>query len=65
MKTYRFYVRSKPSGFTEWVVAEDNGVEVKRIDRDIHTETVGEFRRRISALLEEEGFEPAKDQYSL
>jgi hypothetical protein len=65
MKTFRFYVRSRRSGFAEWVVAEDNGVEVKRINRDIHAETVGEFRRRIAAQLEAEGFTAADNQYSL
>lgn len=65
MKTYRFYCRSTRSGFTEWVVATDGDTEVKRIDRDVHMETVRQFRERVSAQLEAEGYEPAPNQYTL
>lgn len=65
MKTYRFCVRSRPGGFTEWAEAYDNGSVVKRIDRDVHAETVRDFRARASAELEAQGFKPEENQYSL
>lgn len=65
MKTYRFHVRSTRRGFTEWAIASVDGEEVKRIDRDVHAETVTQFRQRVAAMLEAEGFTAAEDQYSL
>ena len=65
MKTYRFFCRSTRRGFTEWVVASEDGREVKRIDRDVHMETVRQFRERVAAQLEAEGFAPEEHQYTL
>lgn len=65
MKTYRFFERSTRKGFTEWAVALDDGKEVRRIDRDIHNETVSDFRSRVAKLLEAEGYQPEANQYSL
>ena len=65
MKTYRFDCRSTRRGFTQWVVAKEDGKEVKRIDRDVTQETVREFYERAGALLEAEGFVPEEHQYSL
>ena len=65
MKTYKFECRSTRRGFTEWAVAMEDGVEVKRIDRDVHMETVRQFRERVGAELEAEGYTPAPGQYSL
>ena len=65
MKTYRFFCRSTRRGFTEWVVASEDGQEVKRIDRDVHIETVRQFRERVGAQLEAEGFVPEEHQYTL
>ena len=65
LKEYRFECRSMPSGFTEWASCTEDGVEVKRIDRDVHMETVRQFRERVGAELEAEGYVPAPGQYTL
>ncbi len=65
MKTYRFFCRSTRRGFLEWVVASVDGQEVKRIDRDVRVETVRQFRERVGAQLEAEGFVPDDHQYTL
>ena len=65
MKEYKFYCRSTPDGFTEWAIATEDGKEVKRIDRDVHMETVRQFRERVGAELEAEGYVPAPNQYTL
>ncbi len=65
MKEYRFDCRSTPDGFTQWASCTEDGVEVKRIDRDVHLETVTQFRTRVAAELEAEGYVPAPDQYTL
>ncbi len=65
MKTYRFYCRSTRRGFLEWVVASEDGREVRRIDRNVWLETVRQFRERAAAELEAEGFVPEEHQYTL
>jgi hypothetical protein len=65
MKTYKFVCRSTRRGFTEWASDLEDGVEVRRIDRDVHIETVRQFRERVGALLESEGYVPEEHQYSL
>ena len=65
MKTYKFFVRSTRRGLTEWVIAYDGETEVKRIDRDVTQETVRQFRERVGALLEAEGYVMAPNQYTL
>jgi hypothetical protein len=65
MKTYKFVCRSTRHGFTEWASVLEDGVEVKRIDRDVHIETVREFRERVGAQLEAEGYVPEEHQYTL
>ena len=65
MKEYKFECRSTRDGFTEWASCTEDGVEVKRVDRDVHLETVTQFRERVSAELEAEGFVPAPHQYTL
>lgn len=65
MKEYRFYCRSTRRGFTEWVIASEDGKEVKRIDRDVTQETVRQFRERVGAQLEAEGYQMAENQYTL
>ncbi len=65
MKTYKFQVRSTRRGFTEWALAMEDGVEVKRIDRDVWQETVRQFRERVGAQLEAEGYVPEEHQYTL
>ena len=66
MKTYRFDCRSTPDGFTQWVsVFDENGQELKRIDRNVQMETVAQFRNRVSALLEAEGCVADERQYTL
>jgi hypothetical protein len=65
MKTYKFVCRSTRRGFTEWASVLEDGVEVRRIDRDVHIETVRQFRERVGALLESEGYVPEEHQYSL
>ena len=64
-KTFKFCCRSTRGGFTEWAVACEDGVEVKRIDRDVTMETVRQFRERVGAQLEAEGYKPAEHQYTL
>jgi hypothetical protein len=65
MKTYKFVCRSTRHGFTEWASVLEDGVEVKRIDRDVHIETVREFRERVGAQLQAEGYVPEEHQYTL
>jgi hypothetical protein len=65
MKTYKFVCRSTRRGFTEWASVLEDGVEVRRIDRDVHIETVRQFRERVGALLGSEGYVPEEHQYSL
>jgi hypothetical protein len=38
---------------------------VRRIDRDVHLETVRQFRERVAAQLEAEGYQLADHQYTL
>ena len=64
-KTYRFCCRNTRGGFTEWASVCEDGVEVRRIDRDVHVETVRQFRERVGADLEAEGYVPAPGQYTL
>ena len=64
-KTYRFGCRSTQDGFTEWASVCEDGVEVRRIDRDVRVETVRQFRERVGAELEAEGYVPAPNQYTL
>ena len=40
-------------------------MEVKRIDRDVWQETVRQFRERVGAELEAEGYAPEPNQYTL
>lgn len=65
MKTYKFVCRSTRGGFTEWASVMEDGAEIRRIDRDVHLETVRQFRERVGAELEAEGFRPAEHQYTL
>ena len=65
MKTYRFQVRSTRHGFTEWASVLEDGVEVRRIDRDVWQETVRQFRERVGAQLKAEGYVPEPHQYTL
>lgn len=65
MKTYRFNCKSTRAGFTEWITAFEDGKEVKRIDRDVTIETVRQFRERVAADLEAEGFVCEEGQYTL
>lgn len=65
MKTYKFECRSTRRGFTEWASVLEDGAEVKRIDRDVHQETVRQFRERVGAELEAEGYTPEPNQYTL
>ena len=66
MKTYRFDCRSTPDGLTQWAsVLDENGKELQRIDRDVHMETVAQFRNRVSAMLEAEGCVADEHQYTL
>ena len=66
MKIYRFDCRSTPDGLTQWAsVLDEQGKELRRIDLDVHTETVAQFRKRVSALLEAEGCVADEHQYSL
>ena len=65
MKEYKFECRSTPDGFTEWAVCTEDGKEVRRVDRDVHIETVRQFRERVGAALEAEGYVPAPNQYTL
>ena len=52
-------------GLTEWASVMEDGVEVRRIDRDVHIETIRQFRERVSADLEAEGYVPEEHQYTL
>ena len=65
MKEYKFECRSTRDGFTEWASCTEDGVEVKRIDRNVWQETVRQFRERVAAELEAEGYVPAPNQYTL
>ncbi len=66
MITYRFECRSTRRGFTEWAsVCDESGAEIERIDRDVHMETVRQFRERVGAELEAKGYVPAPGQYTL
>ncbi len=65
MKTYKFVCRSTRRGFTEWASVMEDGVEVRRIDRDVWQETVRQFRERVGAQLEAEGYQMAEHQYTL
>lgn len=65
MKTYKFVCRSTRGGFTEWASCMEDGVEVRRIDRDVWQETVRQFRERVGAQLEAEGYTLAEHQYTL
>ena len=62
MKTYKFVCRSTRRGFTEWASVMDDGVEVRRI---VWQETVRQFRERVGAQLESEGYQLAEHQYTL
>ena len=64
-KTYKFDCRSTRRGFTQWASVCEDGVEVKRIDRDVTQETVREFCERVGAQLEAEGYVKADHQYTL
>ena len=65
MKTYRFECRSTRRGFTQWASVQEDGQEIRRIDRDVRQETVREFRERVSAALEAEGIQADPHQYTL
>ena len=65
MKTYKFVCRSTRRGFTEWASVMEDDREVRRIDRDVHMETVRQFRERVGAQLQSEGYQPAEHQYTL
>ncbi|MBO4831403.1 MAG: hypothetical protein J5569_02895 [Oscillospiraceae bacterium] len=66
MNTYRFDCRSTPDGFTQWAcVYDENGTEIRRIDRDVQQETVTQFRVRVGKMLEAEGCVPDENQYCL
>ena len=65
MKEYIFDCRSTPRGLKQWCSCLEDGVEVKRIDRDVQQETISQFRHRVSAELEAEGYVPAPNQYTL
>ena len=65
MKEFKFVCRSTRRGFTEWASVCEDGKEVRRIDRDVTMETVREFRERVGAQLEAEGYKMAEHQYTL
>lgn len=65
MKTYKFVCRSTRGGFLEWAVGYDGDTEVLRIQRDVTQETVRQFRERVGAQLEAEGYTMAEHQYTL
>ena len=65
MKTYKFECRSTPGGFTEWAAVLEDGAEVRRVQRDVHLETVRQFRERVGAELEAQGYQPEPNQYTL
>ena len=60
MKTYKFVCRSTRDGFTEWASVLEDGVEVKKIDRDVWQETVRQFRERVGAELEAQAAKSAQ-----
>ncbi len=64
-KTYKFVCRSTRRGFTEWASVMEDDTEVKRIDRAVQVETVRQFRERVGAQLEAEGYRLADHQYTL
>ena len=65
MKTYRFDCRSTTRGFTQWASVLEDGTEVRRIERDVWQETVRQFRERVGAELEAQGYQPEENQYTL
>ena len=66
MMIYRFDCRSTPDGLTQWAsVFDEDGNEVRRIDRDVQQETVMQFRLRVGAMLEAEGCVADPHQYTL
>ena len=65
MKEYIFECRSTTRGLRQWAACLEDGVEVRRIDRDVQQETVSQFRKRVGAELEAEGYVPAPNQYTL
>jgi hypothetical protein len=65
VKTYKFVCRSTRRGFKEWASVCEDGVEVRKIDRDVWQETVRQFRERMGAQLEAEGYQPEDHQYTL
>ena len=65
MKTYRFFERSTRGGFTQWAVAYDEGKETARLDREVYTETVRQFRQRVSGVFEAQGYAYDAGQYCL
>ena len=65
MKTYKFDCRSTRGGFKQWALLLEDGQEIGRIDRNVQVETVREFRERVSAQLEAEGYTPEPHQYTL
>ena len=65
MKTYKFVCRSTRGGFTEWASVCEDGKEVRRIDGDVTMETVRQFRERVGAELEAEGYQMEEHQYTL
>ncbi len=64
-KTYQFVCRSTRGGFTEWASIREDGVEVRRIDRNVQQETVRQFRERVAPQLEAAGYVLADHQYTL
>ena len=65
MKTNKFVCRSTRLGVKEYCSVCENDVEVRRIDRDVHQETVRQFRERVGAELEAQGYQMAEHQYTL
>lgn len=66
MMIYRFDCRSTPDGFTQWAsVYDENGTELRRIERNVQQETVTQFRTRVGAMLEAEGCVADEHQYTL
>lgn len=65
MKEYRVECRSTTGGLKQWATCLEDGVEVKRIDRNVQLETVSQFWKRLEAELGPEGYVPAQDQYTL
>ena len=65
VKTYKFVCRSTRGGFKEYCSVCEDDVEVRRIDRDVWQETVRQFRERVGAELEAQGYQMAEHQYTL